>query len=261
MPDLHKQRAKAARAKMKETWVVPGYVCVGGPHDYTFDCPFREQDREDWFWLIAEALGTRNRSVIKYSLDALSALCANRWNGPEEAWEVVPHELNTALAIMAACEVENEAQAAIAMQMVGLHFSGMKMAAQSGRYSWRADERSAATQARIARTMASLQETLARLQGRLKPRAVNQTIQVIYLDQRQQTAVVGGEGISGGQGQTAKVNNGYSIDGAAIPSGCAALPSPCPDNGATVPLPRRERQASVPDAWWWQRLWSAVRRT
>lgn len=253
MPPIIRERAELARENLRhsQAWAVPGFLATGGPHEYRFECPFRDDDAALWECLVFEALGTRSQSVFRYSLRVLSELCANQWKAQpdgEGEWQVDPVEMNTALAIVAACEAENEAQAAIAMQLAGLHFAGMKLAAASGRYSWGACERSAATQARIARTMASLQESLARMQGKLKPRAINQTIQVIYLDQRQQTAVLGGAADSGGQAHAHTEEN--RVEAVPCCTGLLApLPSPCANDGQPLPSSGRERQARLPHAW------------
>lgn len=232
MPDGLRALAVEAMEKHRGRFSPPALDVSGGWEKWFFDCPYRAEDRDLWQALLFEAFGTRSVSVATTFLRQLCNLIGKDWDSDAEDWMPNLPELNTAIAIVASLKPENEAQACLAAQTVACHIAAMKLGDNIGRMSL-PDERTVATMARAAKVSAGLQRTLAQLQGRLQPRQVNQTIQVIYLDQRQQTAVVGGEGISGGQGQTAKGSNGYAIDGTAIASGCGALPSPCPDNGGS----------------------------
>lgn len=253
MPAVQRERARAAKAKMRDAWTAPGFAFGGVPGEFSFQCPFRDQDKEHWWWLVAEALGSRNQSVILYSLDQLTALCSQRWS--DQGWEPEPRELNTALAICATGQPENEMQAALVMQMVALHFSAMKLGGNIGRCNG-VDERTAATLARVTKAYASLARSLLELQGRTHARTHRQLIEVCYVDARTQTVVMGEGGDFGGQVHGANNANG----GAAIIEGRPALP--CPQSGgAPVWLSGGEGKEGVPLTWWWQRLRRAIRRS
>jgi len=91
---------------------------------------------------------------------------------------------------------------------------------------------------------------LARLQGKLKTRTVNQTIKVFHYDNRDQRSVIFAGGVPENRGQP------HGTTGATA-AGFTALPGPCQDYGATVPLAGREGQASLSNAWW-ARLWRSA---
>lgn len=261
MPPELRALAEAAMEKHRRRFAPPALEIGGGWDRWFFDCPYRKEDSNLWQALLFEAFGTRSTSVATTFLRQLSGLIGSDWDADAQDWMPKLPELNTAIAIVASLKPENEAQACLAAQTVACHIAAMKLGDNIGRMSL-PDERTVATMARAAKVSAGLQRTLAQLQGKLQPRQINQTIQVVYVDQRdqrQQTAVVGGEGISGGQGHEAKGNNGYSIDGTAVATGRPALP--CPQSGGTaLPFPSGEGQKGVPNAWWWQRLWRSVRR-
>lgn len=250
MPEGTRQRALAAIATHRERFAPPSFDLRGEPDKWTFDCPFQETDRDHWQALIYEALGTRSMSVGHTFLNQLSAMCGRLHDG--EHWKPDVDELNTAVAICAGAAPENEAQACLAVQMVALHFTGMKLAELCGRSCY-PDERTVATLARVAKTYANLARTLAQLQG--KGSANRQDIHVHYHKHDEQHVHLGGAGEIGAQPHAVREIVGeYSKH-----AGRTALRSPCPHNGEPVSIASSQRQAGVQDAWWGKRVWSALR--
>jgi len=208
-------------------------------------CPYAKEDNDRWWFLLSAAFGTRDVDVVHYFLEALERLCPKVWN--EKARELQPREVdfNALLAIVGSVRPENEAQAAHAAQLAALHLSAMKLSEQAGKYG---DPRTVAVLSKTVRSYGDGLERLARLQGKVAPRAIHQTFEV---HKHEHVHVDGGAAAFGDQlhGTTA---------GETISS--TALPCPCP-NGTAVPLPRSERQESVPRPRWGERIWRALRRT
>lgn len=257
MPPELRALAETAMEKHRGRFAPPALDVGGGWERWFFDCPYRKEDSSLWQALLFEAFGTRSVSVATTFLRQLCNLIGKDWNTDDQDWRPNPQELNTAIAIVASLKPENEAQACLAAQTVACHIAAMKLGDTIGRTSM-PDERTVATMARVTKATAGLQRTLAQLQGRLQPRQVNQTIQVVYVDQRdqrQQTAVMGGMPEFGRQAHAQGDDNAGITD-----ARCAALPSPSPHNGPAMPGASGKGQEGVPDAWWWQRLWSALRR-
>ena len=63
----------------------------------------------------------------------------------------------------------------------------MKLGEQAHKGYW--DVRTAATFGKLVRVYGDGMERMARLQGKLEPRTVNQTIKVVYVDNRDQGSV------------------------------------------------------------------------
>jgi hypothetical protein len=124
---------------------------------------------------LAEAFGTRSRSVIYTFMSQLEALCSEKW-WDEEAhqWRLNEHTFNTVLTLVSAIKPRNEMEAALAAQMAAVHLLTMKVTARAIKYD--ADTRTAATAGKLARTFAMQMETLQGLRG--KRRTTRQSIKV-----------------------------------------------------------------------------------
>lgn len=256
MPDNLRPLARTALEKHHQRFAPPQLALTGTDDAILFDCPYREEDRENWQALLFEAFGTRSISVANTFLRHLSAMCAQEWQSDDETWRPSVEQLNTAIAVVASTEPQNESQACIAAQMVSLHFTAMKLAKVMGGHTTYPDERTAATAARVSKTYANLARTLADLQGKGGRR---QDIHVHYYhDQRQQTVNMGGGQDFGGQPHAPNREIQIASENRSDERR-PALPSPCQDYGATVPRPSREGKARVQDAWWFTRLWRTFR--
>lgn len=122
-------------------------------------------DREAWEVMICEAFGTRSHATMWTFLDQLRALMGDYHNGT--AWVPDDFAVTAAINIVKACQPENEIQAALAAQMVAVHFLTMKAAKATAGYDT-VDPRDISMVSKLARTYAMQAETLGKLQGKVK---------------------------------------------------------------------------------------------
>jgi hypothetical protein len=190
-------------------------------------------DVELWGLQLADAFGTRSRSVCNTFLLQLEALCGkNNWDEEAQQWRLDEHEFSAALAIINSLKPRNELEAAHAAQMVAVHILAMKMTARAIRYEY--DTRTAAAAGKLARTFTAQREAFERLR---KPnRTSRQSIKVRReTHHHQHIHVHRGSAENDGQPQGRK--------GAVIDQ-CAALPSPDEARDG-VPLSSDEGEASL----------------
>jgi hypothetical protein len=240
-------------ARHYERFATPQLDITGDWQSWSFGSPYREEDLDHWQALLFEAFGTRSISTASVFLRQLSNLVGNGWNPDEQAWRPHLEELNTAIGIVASTQPENEMQAAMAAQMVALHFTAMALARRCGQTGY-PDERTAATLARVSKAYGGLARTMAQLQGK----ATRHEQHFHYHDERH--VHLGGGPNSGGQGHAIKEIDVDSQSSDCRDAGCAALPRLRPNDRQLLPIASGEGQASVPDAWWGQRIWSALWR-
>jgi hypothetical protein len=150
----------------------PGVVIKRDPEGYGFESLHR--DEEAWMVQIADAFGTRSESTVRVFLGHLADLCtlARDENGNRYPSEL---ELNAALNIVSGVRPRNEVEAALAAQMVAVHFMTMRLAGSALSNGW-IDPRTAAITGKLARTYAMQLDSLGRLRGRVG----KQTIKVRY---------------------------------------------------------------------------------
>lgn len=211
---------------------------------WKFANPWDDEHRERWEALLFQTFGTRSSAIMNHFLDVFTKLVGDgEWDEDRHAWMPKQNDFDAVVAIVHSLKPENEAQAAYAAQLCALHLSAMNLGKQATRTY--ADSRTVAVLNKTVRAYGDGMERLARLQGKVQPRTVHQTIQVVYYDNRDQRSVqlTGGAAPFGGRPQG-------TDGGAAIRS--PALPSPN-QGGAALPSPSGEGQESVPVAWW--RLW------
>jgi hypothetical protein len=193
-------------------------------------------DVELWGLQLADAFGTRSRSVCNTFLHQLEALCGkNNWDEQAQQWRLDEHEFSAALAIINSLRPRNEMEAAHAAQMVAIHLLSMKMAARAIRYEY--DTRTAAAAGKLARTFTAQREAFERLR---KPnRTAKQSIKVSRQTHHHQHIHVH-RGDSQNDGQP----HGRA---AAIVDQSVALPGP-DETGHELPLSSDEGKASLPRA-------------
>jgi hypothetical protein len=217
---------------------------------WRFSCPYSKEDEERWWALIADAFGTRCGGLIDHFLERITELVPEgRWNREKKFWYPSEPDFNAVLAIVASLKPENEAQAAHAAQLAALHLSAMKLGEHATRYG---NERTVAILAKTTRAYGEGIERMARLQGRVQPKTVNQTIQVIYVDGRSVNQFAGGYDRIGDQP--------HATGDAGTAPELSALPSSRAHNGQTVSPTSRSREARMQTAWWLTRFWRAFRR-
>lgn len=212
---------------------------------WQFACPYEAENQSRWEALLLQAFGTRSGAIMNHFLDVFTRLVGDgEWDEERHCWTPKQNDFDAMIAIVASLQPQNEAQAAYAAQLCALHLSAMKLGEQASKHY--ADPRTTAILSKTVRAYGDGMERLARLQGKVKPKTVLQTIQVVYCDSR-----TGGVSPIGGQPHAAE--GSASIQCSALPSHNAS--------GSALPLACGGGEASVPDAWWLARLWSALRRT
>lgn len=191
-----------------------------------------------WELQIFDAFGTRSRSIVLTFLAQLRRLV------PEVSVEGVADrkpdetELNAALAMVADIQPRNVIEAALAAQMVAVHWLQMRLSAQAfNRFSHTVVGQDAALAGKLARTFAMQLDTLAKLRG--KHRVSRQTIRV-RKELHQNVHYHDHRGDSGIDGQP------HEPRAAAI-SQRTSLPSSQPE-GEAVPRASHRRKADVPNA-------------
>lgn len=231
---LAAEKPKALARALKRP-PAPGVMFEPLPDDgYQGTSP--HNDMTLWELQIADAFGTRSQAAMHCFLDQLKALCATAWDKEAERWKPDEIELNAALALINSTRPRNEAEAALAAQMVAIHLMQMRMSAQALNNGGMMMERDAALASKLARTYAMQMETLLSVQG--KRRSVRQTIKVTrenhvhYHDHR---------------GAARNERQCDATNGAGQPAQRPALPGPH-ETGRVVSLPSRSREAGMPDA-------------
>ena len=205
----------------------------GGGHRMTSP----HSDMHLWELQLADAFGTRSASVMLTFMGMLKLLIPDTGgqgldhNKPDET------ELNAALAMAADIQPRNVAEAALAAQMVAVHWMQMRLAAQALNRGYSIHEREAALAGKLARTYVMQLQTLAQLRGGKK--TARQSIKVSKeTHHHQHIHVHRGDDEHHGQPQAT---------GAPSVAKLAALPGP-DTKGRVVPISSRARQARVQDA-------------
>ena len=255
MPEVTRAQAQAALNRYNEfdhTPVAPQIWIerTGNHRGWVFKCPYPKEDEEIWHASLFQVFGTRSTRTMDHFLNSLTELVGdNQWDEASQRWIVREDAFQAALNIIYSLDPQNEAQAAYAAQLVALHLSSMKLGAQCSKSY--ADPRTSAILAKTVKAYGDGLERMARLQGKIEAKQVNQTITVVYADNRS-VHINGGVSQNGGQAQG-------TAGGATIQS--PALPSPSSINRQSMPVAGSEGEAGLSHPWWGQRLWSALRRT
>lgn len=225
-----------ASARAKERPLSPGIIYEQeGEHFYP-SAP--HSDVGLWELQIFDAFGTRSRSIVMTFLEQLRRLVPEVWVEGVGAPKPDETELNAALSMVADIQPRNVIEAALAAQMVSVHWLQMRLSAQAlNQYGHGVIGQDAALAGKLARTFAMQLETLAKLRGMQK--ASRQTIRVRkelhqhvhYHDHRGDTEIDGQPHEPGADAIAQR----------------AALPSPKPGGEAVLRASRR-RKASLPNA-------------
>lgn len=147
-------------------------------------------DYDLWGKQIALAMGTRSHAVVRVFVRDLRRLCAKDWEAGAGRWMPDNDELNTAVAMVADWQPENTAQAALASQLVALHWMMMRLSKQALNSGGPVMEKDAALAGKLARSYGQLCETMQMLKGKRQPIrqtfAIEKTLrqEVHYYDNR-----------------------------------------------------------------------------
>ncbi|WP_143146818.1 hypothetical protein [Novosphingobium sp. NDB2Meth1] len=224
-----KERA-LKRAKARP--LTPGVMLEPQAQGYQVTAP--HSDLELWELQVADAFGTRSQSVMQTFLDQLRVLVPLAWDKDAEQWKPNETELNAALAMVADVQPRNVREAALAAQMVAVHWMQMRLSAAALNNGHMVLDRDAALASKLARTFTMQLDSLARIRGRRQ--TARQSIKVRKeLHQHVHYHDYRGAGKTGEQAH----------DADARPTAqCSALPSSEP-GGQILRLPSRKRQAGV----------------
>jgi hypothetical protein len=155
------RRAPEVEQRMERRLPNPGVAVDENPGPLRYTSP--HNDQVTWEMQVADAFGSNSPNVAQMFLGQLAGLCSQLWQ--RDRWEPDPVDLNAILGIINSLQPENELQAALAAQMVAIHFATMKVSTQTlGRGL--IDKASASVMARLAATYAMQCQTLERLKGR-----------------------------------------------------------------------------------------------
>lgn len=214
--------------------------------EWRFACPYAPEEEERWLALLFDALGTRSGGVVNHFLSTFTAISRHgEWDKGGRYWHPLQEDFDAVLAIVASLRPENEAQAAHAAQLAALNISAVKLAEQAAKSH--ADPRTTAILNKTVRAFGEGIERMAKIQGKLKAKTVNQTIQVIYCDNRSVNQFTGGASRNGGQVQAQEA--GVAVER-------AALPRPCQDNREALSGSGSAREAGLPAprrrSWLWR---------
>lgn len=209
-------------------------------------------DDEDWHYTplhndgdlfekqLAVALGSRSTAVIHTFMSDLRRLCGTAWDADLKRWKADETELNAALGMVADWQPENAAQAALAAQMVAVHWMTMRLSSQALNNGAMVMERDANQAGKLARTYAMLCETMQKLKG--NKRTAKQSFSIKRESHHHQHIHVHREG--GGEENVGQPQEAR----AATIEGRASLQGPLQGNGAVVPFPSGEGQDCLPQA-------------
>ena len=234
--------AEKAEARMRKRYPSPGVLLE--PNDFGGHTTTSPHNNERaWDLQIHDAFGTRSHSVVRTFMRQLRELCGQGWDDKQGRWRPNETQLNAALAFVSGIRPRNEVDAALAAQMLAVHFMTMRVSAEALKYGGHVDPRTVSAAAKLARTFAAQIDTLNRSRG--KGNTTRQKIVVKHekhVHTHQHVHVHEGGQDSGAQPQAAGREHSVrkSIEqGPEVAPGCAALPSP-DAIGSVVPLARRQ---------------------
>jgi hypothetical protein len=163
MPEMLRPFIDEARERQKRRPASPGVAVESiDERRWTLGSPHREF--EAWEVQICDAFGTRSGATYWTFLNQLAALCGQGWDEERRNWVPDETELNAALNIVNGIRPRNEIEAALAAQMVAVHFLQMKTTAYALRQTGLLNF--AAVAGKLARTFAMQCDSLSRLRGK-----------------------------------------------------------------------------------------------
>lgn len=195
-------------------------------------------DGELWTLQLHAAFATGSPSVVQKFMDDLRDLCSEDYDA-KHGWKTNESEWNAALAMVNDIQPQSIREAALAAQMVAVHWMQMRLAKDALNRGGTVLEKSASLASKLARTYAMQMETLQKERGR-GPAPHRQEIHVTrenhihYHDNR-------GKG-SDENGTRPQETRAEAIEG------CAKVLGHSEGNGQALPSSSREGQAGVPQA-------------
>lgn len=221
-PDLARQADAVIERQHKRAFMPP----MTHDKDFAFVPPYRSAlDKDRWWALFFDALGTRQMAVVTMFIRQLESLVDQRWRDDWQQWTADEEQMIAGFALIQSLKPRNIAQAALAAQLYALHLTNMKLARGANRYQ-DGDARTTATLARSIRAYGDGLMTMRKLKGK-GARSV-QVIKVQTHRHNHQHIHLEGSANNGGQAQAKAAGaiaplRSLSCEDASRP----ALPLPC----------------------------------
>ncbi len=196
-------------------------------------------DKDRWWALFFTMLGTRQAAVVDMFIGQLQQLVPDRWDEKKGCWRGNQEDTRAMFGMIQSMKPKTVAQAALAAQLVALHFNTMKLAAGISSYSM-GDARTAATIARCTKAYAEGMLALQKLQGKARKSKQTITVETHHHHHQHIHYETGGSPINGGQAQGTE--RGAIVQCATLPSPDEAghlLPGRSHAGKACLPVPRR----------------------
>lgn len=223
---------KRARSRMMKRPANPGVMLEPKGEGWMLTAP--HSDLALWELQIGDAFGTRSIAVIQIFLRDLKRLAGQAWDEDLQRWKADETELNAALAMVADIRPSNSIEAALAAQMVAVHWMQMRLTRDALNRGGMIMEKEAALAGKMARTFTMQIEALRGIKGRKRSTTQKITVRkelhqhVHYHHDR------GGEGIHG-QPHATDANRAREL---------RTLPSP-DEERRVVPIASRKRQGAL----------------
>lgn len=237
LPAVEQDRQRAVE-RMEQRPASPG-VMLEARDDGGLTITSPHSDLALWELQLGDAFGTRSQSVVRTFLRDLKRLCSQDWDEANGLWKANETELNAALAMVADVRPETTIEAALAAQMVAVHWMQMRLTKQALNNGGMVMERDAALASKLARTFVMQMEALRLAKGGNKSTHQTFTIQRETHDHRH---IHYHQESQENDGQPDAPNYGTGT----VPKR-AALPG-ANEAGEVVPFASGLRQARLPDA-------------
>lgn len=244
-PDPHpavKDAEPETMRRIDDMPINPGVMLEPRGDGWGFTSPHADYDL--WEKQIAVAFGTRSSAALTVFMRDLKRLCRKDWDADAGMWKPDEIELSAALGMVADIQPQNTQEAALAAQMISVHWMQQRLSRDALNNGGMVLEKQASLASKLARTYSDQLDLLRKLRGG-QPDTYRQEIHVTrenhvhYHDHRDPK---GNRGRPHG-------TDGEGLQPARIPPVRAALPSSCEVVRDPVHVARDEGQDDLPDTW------------
>ncbi|HUD92039.1 hypothetical protein [Sphingobium sp.] len=170
-----KDAQPAALARQKKRPASPG-VMLEPAGEYGWQITSPHNDPDLWELQIADTFGTRSTSIYRTFMRDLKRLAGQSWDEDTQRWKADETELNAALAMVADVKPRTSMEAALAAQMVAVHWMQMRLSRDALNRGGMIMEKDAAIAGKLARTFTMQIQALQGMKGR--KRSTSQKITV-----------------------------------------------------------------------------------
>jgi hypothetical protein len=238
-----KSLAAEARIRADKRPASPGIVVEPhGKDGVRYESPHR--DWEAWELSLADAFGTRSPSAIYTFLNHLCELAPSQWSEKGQRWKPSELELNFSLNFINGIRPKNEAEAALAAQMVAVHFMTMRVAGHNLSHRGWIDPKDAAVAGKLARTFTMQCEAMAKMKGKSSRQRI--TVRKFAQHEHRHIHLHQGDLENGGQPHGPRQERRSHPETVVEYERCAALPGP-DEEGDPLPVSGPHGPEKVPD--------------